>query len=203
MPPTEVVLRLVAKDIKVVETGMDHGTVTAIVGRHAFEITSLRRDVETDGRRARVVFTDDWAEDAPRRDFTINAMYASSRGRPIDDRDERRIEQAILRQAYDAMDEKCAADAEDDRQHSDRQHHILQKAPTDGRRGARVHSLDLENIADPTDCANIGAMRLKLLAQAAEMQFHGIGRERIVEIRNRRGEPLLLHDLACAAEKKN
>ena len=84
MPPTEVVLRLVAKDIKVVETGMDHGTVTAIVGRHTFEITSLRRDVETDGRRARVVFTDDWAEDASRRDFTINAMYASADGEIFD-----------------------------------------------------------------------------------------------------------------------
>lgn len=84
MPPSEVVLRLVAKDIKVVETGMDHGTVTAIVGRHAFEITSLRRDVETDGRRARVVFTDDWAEDASRRDFTINAMYASADGEIYD-----------------------------------------------------------------------------------------------------------------------
>jgi poly(A) polymerase len=84
MPPSEVVLRLVANDIKVVETGMDHGTVTAIVGRHAFEITSLRRDVETDGRRARVVFTDDWAEDASRRDFTINAMYASTDGEIFD-----------------------------------------------------------------------------------------------------------------------
>lgn len=84
MPPSEVVLRLIAKDIKVVETGMDHGTVTAIVGRHAFEITSLRRDVETDGRHARVVFTDDWAEDASRRDFTINAMYASADGEIFD-----------------------------------------------------------------------------------------------------------------------
>ena len=84
MPPSEVVLRLVAHDIKVVETGMDHGTVTAIVGRHAFEITSLRRDVETDGRHARVVFTDDWAEDASRRDFTINAMYASTDGEIFD-----------------------------------------------------------------------------------------------------------------------
>ena len=84
MPPSEVVARLVSKDIKVVETGMDHGTVTAILGHHAFEITSLRRDVETDGRHARVVFTDDWAEDAARRDFTINAMYASADGEIFD-----------------------------------------------------------------------------------------------------------------------
>ncbi len=84
MPPSEVIVRLVAKDIKVVETGMDHGTVTAIVGTQAFEITSLRRDVETDGRHAVVSFTDDWAEDAARRDFTINALYASATGEIFD-----------------------------------------------------------------------------------------------------------------------
>jgi len=84
MPPSEVLARLVAKNIKVIETGMDHGTVTAIAGTHAFEITSLRRDVETDGRHARVVFTDDWAEDAARRDFTINALYASASGEIFD-----------------------------------------------------------------------------------------------------------------------
>jgi poly(A) polymerase len=84
MPPTEALIRLTAKDIKVVETGMDHGTVTAIAGTHAFEITSLRRDVETDGRHARVVFTDDWAEDAARRDFTINALYATASGEIFD-----------------------------------------------------------------------------------------------------------------------
>ncbi|HEX4027642.1 MAG TPA: CCA tRNA nucleotidyltransferase [Rhizomicrobium sp.] len=84
MPPSEALIRLTAKDIKVVETGMDHGTVTAIAGTHAFEITSLRRDVETDGRHAKVVFTDDWAEDAARRDFTINALYASATGEIFD-----------------------------------------------------------------------------------------------------------------------
>src|ERR1700761_4999582 len=84
MPPTEALARLTAKDIKVVETGLDHGTVTAIAGRHAFEITSLRRDVETDGRHAKVAFTDDWAEDAARRDFTINALYASAAGEIYD-----------------------------------------------------------------------------------------------------------------------
>jgi poly(A) polymerase len=84
MPPTETLVRLTAKDIKVVETGMDHGTVTAIAGHHAFEITSLRRDAETDGRHAKVVFTDDWAEDAIRRDFTINALYASADGEIFD-----------------------------------------------------------------------------------------------------------------------
>lgn len=84
MPPSEAIARLVTKDIKVVETGIEHGTVTAVAGHHAFEITSLRRDVETDGRHAVVQFTDDWAEDAARRDFTINAMYASADGEIYD-----------------------------------------------------------------------------------------------------------------------
>ena len=84
MPPSEVLARLVARNIKVIETGMDHGTVTAIAGTHAFEITSLRRDVEADGRHAVIAFTDDWAEDAARRDFTINALYASASGEIFD-----------------------------------------------------------------------------------------------------------------------
>jgi poly(A) polymerase len=84
MPPDEALARLRAKNIKVVETGLDHGTVTAIAGTHAFEVTSLRRDVETDGRHARIAFTDDWAEDAARRDFTINALYASADGEIFD-----------------------------------------------------------------------------------------------------------------------
>ena len=57
-------------------TGIDHGTVTAVSDGHAYEVTTLRRDVETDGRRATVAFTDDWQEDAARRDFTINALSA-------------------------------------------------------------------------------------------------------------------------------
>jgi len=84
MPPEESLARLKAKGIKVVETGLEHGTVTAVLGNRAFEITSLRRDVETDGRHAKVAFTDDWAEDAARRDFTINALYASTEGEIFD-----------------------------------------------------------------------------------------------------------------------
>jgi len=84
MPPDEALARLRSKNIKVVETGLDHGTVTAIAGTHAFEVTSLRRDVETDGRHAKVAFTDDWAEDAARRDFTINALYATADGEIFD-----------------------------------------------------------------------------------------------------------------------
>ena len=84
MPPEEATARLKAKGIKVVETGLEHGTVTAVAGTHAFEVTSLRKDVETDGRHAVVAFTDDWAEDAARRDFTINALYASAEGEIFD-----------------------------------------------------------------------------------------------------------------------
>jgi poly(A) polymerase len=66
--------------IRVVPTGIAHGTVTAVVGSAHFEITTLRRDVETFGRHARVAFTDDWVADAERRDFTINAMFCDADG---------------------------------------------------------------------------------------------------------------------------
>ena len=75
-PPDEVIRRLEKAKIKAVPTGIDHGTVTAVSDGHPFEITTLRRDVSTDGRRATVAFTDDWKEDAARRDFTINALSA-------------------------------------------------------------------------------------------------------------------------------
>ncbi len=74
--PDEVMRRLKAADIRVVPTGIDHGTVTAVLESGPVEVTTLRRDVSTDGRRATVAFTDDWREDAARRDFTINALYA-------------------------------------------------------------------------------------------------------------------------------
>lgn len=76
LKPDDVVERLQAAKIKAVPTGIDHGTVTAVSDGHPFEITTLRRDVETDGRRATVAYTDDWKEDAARRDFTINALSA-------------------------------------------------------------------------------------------------------------------------------
>ena len=76
LQPNDVVSRLEAAKIKAVPTGIDHGTVTAVSDGHPFEITTLRRDVSTDGRRATVAFTDDWKEDAARRDFTINALSA-------------------------------------------------------------------------------------------------------------------------------
>lgn len=74
--PEQVVERLQAAGIKAVPTGFEHGTVTAVSDGHPYEVTTLRRDVETFGRRARVSFTDDWREDAARRDFTINALMA-------------------------------------------------------------------------------------------------------------------------------
>jgi poly(A) polymerase len=79
-PPEAVTKALEAADIKVVPTGIKHGTVTAIVHGRPFELTTLRRDVETDGRHAVVAFTDDWREDASRRDFTFNALYADRAG---------------------------------------------------------------------------------------------------------------------------
>ena len=74
--PEEVIQRLEKARIKAVPTGLAHGTITAVSDGHPFEITTLRRDVTTDGRRATVAFTDDWRDDAARRDFTINALSA-------------------------------------------------------------------------------------------------------------------------------
>ena len=78
--PDEVMRRLQAAGLGAVGTGLEHGTVTAIANKRPFEITTLRRDVATDGRRATVAYTDNWAEDASRRDFTMNALYADAEG---------------------------------------------------------------------------------------------------------------------------
>ncbi|MFZ5747436.1 MAG: CCA tRNA nucleotidyltransferase [Pseudomonadota bacterium] len=74
--PDAVTAMLKQAGIRVVPTGIAHGTVTAVLDSGPVEITTLRRDVSTDGRRATVAYTDDWREDAARRDFTINALYA-------------------------------------------------------------------------------------------------------------------------------
>jgi poly(A) polymerase len=74
--PAEVVARLKTAGIRTVPTGIEHGTVTALLTEGPIEITTLRHDVSTDGRRATVAFAQDWQEDAARRDFTINALYA-------------------------------------------------------------------------------------------------------------------------------
>ena len=75
-PPEAVIARLAEAGIATVPTGIKHGTVTALLPGGPIEVTTLRRDVETFGRHATVAFTDDWREDASRRDFTINALYA-------------------------------------------------------------------------------------------------------------------------------
>lgn len=79
-PPEKTIEILQAHDIKVIPTGLKHGTVTALIDGISFEITTLRLDVETDGRHAQVEFTDDWQKDASRRDFTMNALYLSADG---------------------------------------------------------------------------------------------------------------------------
>lgn len=84
LPPEEAVARLEAAGLRVVPTGITHGTVTAVSAGVGFEVTSLRRDVETDGRRAAVAFTSNWREDALRRDFTINALSLRPDGAVFD-----------------------------------------------------------------------------------------------------------------------
>jgi poly(A) polymerase len=78
LEPNAVMERLKTTKIKAIPTGIDHGTITAVSRGQVVEITTLRRDVSTDGRRATVAFTEDWAEDAARRDFTINALSADA-----------------------------------------------------------------------------------------------------------------------------
>ncbi|MEX2501176.1 MAG: hypothetical protein WD336_02270, partial [Trueperaceae bacterium] len=81
----DAVMAALAKDgIKAVPTGLKHGTVTAVTAAAHYEITTLRRDVRTYGRHADVAFSDDWREDAARRDFTINAMSMTEAGEVFD-----------------------------------------------------------------------------------------------------------------------
>jgi len=82
--PEEVKKKLAKSNIKVIDTGIAHGTVTAYINKKKFEITTLRKDISTDGRHANVQFTLNWEEDALRRDFTINAIYADIDGRIFD-----------------------------------------------------------------------------------------------------------------------
>ncbi|HEY4942805.1 MAG TPA: CCA tRNA nucleotidyltransferase [Rhizomicrobium sp.] len=84
LTPDDVTRRLSAAGLGAVPTGIAHGTVTAIANGKPYEVTTLRRDVATDGRRAVVAFTTDWALDAQRRDFTMNALYADANGEIFD-----------------------------------------------------------------------------------------------------------------------
>jgi len=82
--PDETTRRAEAAGFKAVPTGAEHGTITVVAGGRPFEVTTLRADIETDGRRAKVVFGRDWKKDAERRDFTINALYAETDGTVVD-----------------------------------------------------------------------------------------------------------------------
>lgn len=85
LEPQEVMRRLQAHAIQVIPTGIEHGTVTAVLKGGPVEITTLRHDVSTDGRRATVAFASEWQDDAARRDFTINALYADPETREVFD----------------------------------------------------------------------------------------------------------------------
>ena len=84
LKPKDVCDALSKKNIKYYESGIEHGTITALINNIKFEITSLRKDVDTDGRHAKVEFSDNWKEDASRRDFTINSIYADIEGSLFD-----------------------------------------------------------------------------------------------------------------------
>ena len=82
--PEQVCEILKKKEINYYESGIDHGTITALIDNYKFEITTLRKDVSTDGRHAKVEFTNNWKDDASRRDFTINAIYSDAEGNLFD-----------------------------------------------------------------------------------------------------------------------
>ena len=84
LKPNEICEALKNKDINFYKTGIEHGTVTAVIDEYKYEITSLRKDVKTDGRHAKVEFSLDWKEDAVRRDFSINSIYSDARGNLFD-----------------------------------------------------------------------------------------------------------------------
>ena len=81
LEPDQIKKKLSKKNIKLIDTGIEHGTITAIINKKKFEITTLRKDISTDGRHAKVEFTSSWDQDASRRDFTINSIYADIEGR--------------------------------------------------------------------------------------------------------------------------
>ena len=80
LKPIEVCEALKKKEINFYETGIEHGTITAVIDEQKYEITSLRKDIKTDGRHAKVEFSSDWKEDAGRRDFSINSIYSNGEG---------------------------------------------------------------------------------------------------------------------------
>ena len=97
LKPSEVCDALKKKNINFYETGLEHGTITAIIDEYKYEITSLRKDVTTDGRHANVEFSLDWKEDAARRDFSINSIYSDKEGNLFDPYDGKKdLENGII-----------------------------------------------------------------------------------------------------------
>jgi len=84
LTPADVSQALKKNNINFYETGIEHGTITAVINNQKFEITSLRKDVVTDGRHAKIEFSNDWREDASRRDFSINSIYSDKEGNLFD-----------------------------------------------------------------------------------------------------------------------
>lgn len=98
MVPEQVIKTAESAGIRVVPTGLSHGTLTLVIQGKPFEITTLRRDIVTDGRHAQVAFSTDWHEDAARRDFTFNAIYLDARGRLFDPNNgERDLRDGVVR----------------------------------------------------------------------------------------------------------
>jgi poly(A) polymerase len=105
LKPNEVCDALKKKDINFYETGLEHGTITAVIDEYKYEITSLRKDVATDGRHANVEFSLDWKQDAARRDFSINSIYSDKEGNLFDPYDGKKdLENGIINFIGDAED---------------------------------------------------------------------------------------------------
>ena len=101
--PMQVCDALKNNNINYYETGIDHGTITAVIKDYKFEITSLREDINTDGRHAEVKFSTDWKKDASRRDFTINSIYSDLEGNLFDPFDSNSESKIILVSAICGM----------------------------------------------------------------------------------------------------
>ena len=101
LTPTEVCNALKKNNINFYETGIDHGTITAIIDDQKYEITTLRKDVSTDGRHAKVEFSLDWKDDSNRRDFSINAIYSDKDGNLFDPHNGKKdLESGIVTVSY-------------------------------------------------------------------------------------------------------
>ena len=82
--PQEIKKKFENTEIKTIDTGIEHGSITIVLNKSKFEITTLRKDIKTDGRHAEIIYTDDWKEDSSRRDFTFNAIYLDRKGNFFD-----------------------------------------------------------------------------------------------------------------------